>query len=126
MSTANAANTTADIHEIAGEANKKINQAVTGGSGKKITWWGFAWRTATITLLFFAAIVAVVIGMHFAIAYVAGLGLTAGVTTCLQYLIAIIGYLAAGYAGVKTSEKVGGVYADFSATRAEAKAKAQS
>lgn len=127
MSTANTANTTADIHELAGEAAKKINRAASGASDKKITWWGFAWRTATLTLLFFGAIFAVVFGMHVGITYVAGLGLSAGLTTCLQYLIAIVAYLAAGFAGIKVSEKISEWLATTLATRAEAKAeKAQS
>lgn len=115
--------TNANIHDIAGDANDKIDAAITGRTGKKITWWGFTWRAVSLVILFVAAIVAVTFGMHFAISYIAAAGLNATLATCLQYIVAIAAYLACGFAALKLNEKIASFYADFAATRAEAKAK---
>jgi hypothetical protein len=113
--------TNANIHDIAGNANDKINEAV-NGKKSKITWWGFTWRTVSLTLLFVAAVVAIAFGMHFGIAYAAGAIANVAIATVVQYLIAFVGYLISGYAAVKVTTQISDWLGSAMATAAEKKA----
>lgn len=77
---------------------------------KKMSKTGFASRTIGWTLLFVAATVAVVFGMRHGIAYASTLPLDANLQSYLQYAIALVGYIAAGFVAIKTSNAIEKAY----------------
>lgn len=67
----------------------------------QLTGWGVFWRAAGIAVLIIALMAAVVFGLHFGAAYIAGLGMSAVVTTALTYFMTIAGHLGIGFAVFK-------------------------
>lgn len=70
---------------------------------KKFGWVGGTFRIVGYTMLFLAAITILVMGMHFGIAFIVGLGLSAIITSCLTYLVGLVAYLTAVFVGWKIS-----------------------
>jgi hypothetical protein len=71
----------------------------------KLSWWGVTWRATTWLLAFMAALVAVVFGMHYAIAYIDNTGLTEMVKNIMGYVVTFIGFIAASFVGTRCAEE---------------------
>lgn len=68
-------------------------------TSKRMTLWGAIWRIGGAVLLLVAVVVAVVLGMNYALTYVTALGLSATMTTVAVVAINVVSFLASGLAG---------------------------
>lgn len=102
------------------KASKKKGFFSFGGERKERTlgWWGAAWRFTLTLAVFVAATIAIIFGMQYAVAYIAGLGLATLWTGIWTAVVTAIGYIITIGASWITGTVLVNILGDLHATKA--------
>lgn len=95
-------------------------QSTAATEDKKMTAWGATWRIGGVLLGFVAVVIAVVLGMQYAAAYIAALGLSALATTVATVAANAVGYIVSGVIAWKVGNFMTSVIEKFTADKAQA------
>ena len=126
MNTAN----TANFHDVNAtddnktntkdKASKKKGFFSFGGERKErsLGWWGATWRFTLVMAVYVAALIAIVFGMQYAVAYIGGLGLATIWANVWSAVIIALGYIITIIGSFWTGTVIGNIIVDYYKTKA--------
>jgi hypothetical protein len=102
------------------KASKKKGFFSFGGERKerKLGWWGATWRFTLCLVIFVAATVAIVFGTQYAVAYIAGLGLSTLSAGIWSAVVSAIGFIILVAGSQFSGNVLGNIIVDYYKTKA--------
>lgn len=89
---------------------KDMKQATKTEAKPQLTAWGVFWRVSGLMVLCLAVVAAIVLGVYYGGAYLAGLGLSELTIAAINWLVAAVSGVGIGYTVIKTVEWIRNIF----------------